>query len=200
MRIRVKICGLTHPEDVRAAVDAGADAVGLVFARSARQVDPVQAEELLAAAHGVLKVAVFRTLEPRHLAALRGLPIDLLQAERVQATPPLPLLPALSDGPLLLDRALAAATPTPLGEVLVDGPQGGGRGVPADRGRAAAVARLVPTVLAGGLTPETVGAAIAAVRPIAVDVSSGVCAGPRRKDPARIHAFVAAVRAAEETL
>jgi phosphoribosylanthranilate isomerase len=84
------------------------------------------------------------------------------------------------------------------GAVLVDGPLGGGRGVAADTNRVAAVAQLRPVVLAGGLTPDTVGPSIARVRPFGVDVSSGVEQAPGVKDPARIHAFLQAVRAVED--
>ena len=101
------------------------------------------------------------------------------------------LLPVLHDGPdLLTHLPVGAAT------VLLEAEGRGGRGVSPDRARAAALARRVRLVLAGGLTPENVGAAIAAVRPYAVDVSSGVESSPGVKDPRRIAAFIAAVRRA----
>ena len=75
-----------------------------------------------------------------------------------------------------------------------------GQGVLPDWGRAARVARRARLVLAGGLTPENVGAAIFAVRPAMVDVSSGVESAPGVKDERRIRAFVLAVREAEERL
>jgi phosphoribosylanthranilate isomerase len=84
--------------------------------------------------------------------------------------------------------------------VLLEAPGRGGRGVPADWARAAAVARERTLVLAGGLTPENVGDAIRTVRPYAVDVSSGVESSAGVKDPARIARFVEEVRRAGEGL
>jgi phosphoribosylanthranilate isomerase len=82
--------------------------------------------------------------------------------------------------------------------VLVDSAAGGGSGQQVDWQRAAACPEVPAVVLAGGLRPENVAAAIAAVRPAAVDVSSGVESHPGLKDPDRIWKFVEAVRTAEE--
>lgn len=80
------------------------------------------------------------------------------------------------------------------GAFLLDGPRGGGRGVPPRRHQAHVAARLGRLVLAGGLRPDTVAEAIRTVRPFAVDVSSGVESAPGVKDPELIHAFLDAVR------
>lgn len=178
----VKICGLTRPDDVRAAIDAGADAIGIVLAedspRTVRDPGP-----LLDVAAGVLRVAVFRTWSGQPVEGF-----DVVQAFDFAGEPPLPALRAYRDGPHVERRFERA--PTPLGDGLLDGPAGGGRGVPADWPRAARLAHRHRLVLAGGLTPDTVTRAIQFVRPGGVDVSSGVERAPGLKDPALVRAFV----------
>ena len=212
-RTLVKICGLTSVDMVAHAVAAGADAIGLVLAASPRQVTPVAAAKLLAAVPpGIERIAVFRKPDAATLHAIAPLPFDGLQADaewEEEATLPVGwfFLPVLTDGDDLEQRAhalvargrcAAAAAPATLrGAFLVDGPRGGGRGIPADLDRAARAARLGPAILAGGLRPDTVAAAVRCVRPFAVDVSSGVDAAPGRKDPALVTSFLAAVRAAD---
>jgi phosphoribosylanthranilate isomerase len=115
-------------------------------------------------------------------------------------------LPVLHDGPALLRRRLpagigasaraAAGAAGDFGAVLLEARGRGGRGVAPDWARAARLARRVRLVLAGGLTPENVGAAIRRVRPYAVDVSSGVERAPGVKDTRLIRLFIAAVRSA----
>lgn len=199
----VKICGLTTPRDVETAVRAGATAVGLVFATSPRRVDPVLAAELLAAARGVQRVAVFRVPTESELAAIAHLPFDAVQADGGWSGA-LPVgwfpIPAWRNTPEDLD-ALRTRTWTTWqgsldGAFLLDGPRGGGLGERGDLSRAVEAARLGPCVLAGGLDADNVAEAVAAVRPVGVDVSSGVESAPGVKDPARIEAFVAAARAA----
>ncbi len=197
MRVGVKVCGLTTPFAVRAAVCAGADAVGFVFARSPRQVTPELARRLLAEVPPfVTRVAVMRWPSAPALArVLDGLEVDVVQLYP-GAGDPSPFigarryLPALCDTDDLEQR-LAATAPT--GPVLLDGARAG-HGEVADWSRIASAARERTVVLAGGLTPENVQAAIRAVRPVAVDVSSGVESSPGLKDAGRITDFVAAVR------
>ena len=204
--VRVKICGLRRVLEVEAAVQAGADAIGFVFARSPRQVTPEEARPLVEAVPaGVDVVAVFREPAPELLADVLALGVNAVQADaswRGELPDGVYFLPALKDGPDLHERAAALPVlPTGSGlrgSILIDGPLGGGRGVRADADRVAAVAGNRPVVLAGGLRPDNVHAAIARVRPFGVDVSSGVESAPGVKDPARIHAFFEAVRAAED--
>jgi phosphoribosylanthranilate isomerase len=199
MRVRVKICGVTTPEAIEAAVAAGADAIGFVLAAdSPRRLDLAAARRLAALVPPfVVRVAVLRHPTPDEArAVVDALAPDLLQAEPSDALQRaldgrVRLLPVLHDDPDLLSRLPVEA---PL--VLLEAEGRGGRGIPPDHARAAAAARRVRLVLAGGLTPENVGAAIAAVRPFAVDVSSGVESAPGVKDPHRIAAFIAAVRRA----
>ncbi len=199
MSIVVKICGLRSAEAVAAAVAAGADALGFVFADSPRRVEPDQAAAFCAAVPaGIARVAVLR--DPRRddwdavsrlfrpdwlqaeAAALRGLELP----ERTRA------LPVFRDTPTLDEDAAAAA-----GWLLFEGALSGAGQRP-DWGRAARLARRARLLLAGGLDPDNVAEAIARVRPWGVDVSSGVERRRGQKDLARIAAFVAAVRAAEK--
>lgn len=205
--MRVKICGLRRVLEVEAAVDAGADAIGFVFARSVRRVSPSEARPLVEAVpDGVDVVAVFRTPDPALLSEVLALGVDGVQAD-ADWEPELPddvyFLPALKDGPDLEARAAAlpilASGPGLRGAILVDGPAGGGTGIAADHARVAKVARSRAVVLAGGLRPDNVGACAERVRPFGVDVSSGVESEPGVKDPERIRAFLQAVRAVQET-
>ncbi len=197
----VKICGLQQPSDVRVAIEAGADAIGLVLCASPRQVDLDTAATLLAEiGPGVAKVAVVRRPTPSLLAQIVDLGFDVLQADPDwrPSGASIPWLPAFTDGPDLISRVRRWHVQHRGWRdlVLVDGPRGGGLGEPADRRRVARLAQLCAVVLAGGLDPEGVGQAIGEVRPAGVDVSSGVEHTRGVKDPARIRAFVQAARQA----
>jgi phosphoribosylanthranilate isomerase len=200
--VYVKICGLTHPEHVAAAVEAGADAIGLVLAASPRRVDPDRAARLLEGVPAAVeRFAVFRVPELDVLAAVAALPFTAIQhdAAWVGAAPPgWARVPAYANGPDLLERVGPRATGPRWvdGLVVVDGPGDAGAGVVGDWARAAACAARGPLMLAGGLSPENVADAIRAVRPAAVDVSSGVERTRGLKDPERVAAFVRAARGA----
>lgn len=188
----VKLCGLRTAADVDAALSAGADAVGFVLVDSPRQVDDVQAQALAARVAGrATTVGVFRRLDSAALARSRALGLDLAQGVLDGVAAEAGVLPVLADGPGLPDRAAA----TPASRLLVDGPRFGS-GETADWDRIGALARDRSVVLAGGLHADNVGAAIARVRPAGVDVSSGIESERGVKDPARMHAFVRAARAA----
>ena len=211
---RVKICGLTRTVDVEWAVACGANAIGIVLAPSPRQVDHGRARELIrAAGSDVTKVAVFRSAAGADLQQLSDLGFDAVQGEAVvmPARPTtLAFLPVVIDGRQLQSQvttALAAghradaAAWTRLGnpDLLLDGPRGGGGGVVADIHRATDLASVHRIVLAGGLTPENVARAVAAIGPVAVDVSSGVESAPGLKDHRRMEAFIEAVRTTATT-
>lgn len=198
----VKICGITRVEDARAVAAAGADAIGFVFwPGSPRHVTPRAAGALSAAVPPLVrKVGVFvdqASAEIEEAVGLAGLDIVQLHgAEPADLARRLsrPVWRAVHDAmpPEALDGYPAAA-------FLVDGaPVGtyGGAGVAPDETRISMAGRLGPLVLAGGLTTETVGPAVARYRPHAVDVSSGVETAPGIKDHARVRAFVAQVRQA----
>lgn len=204
MRIRVKICGLRTPEAVAAAVSSGADAIGFVFhPPSPRNIAPRSAGALARAVPPfIARVGVFRH-PPIDLVdlALEHVGPDLAQSDAEDAElfdGLVPFLPVFRDG-----AGLAADVGRWRGggqrPVMIEGPESGA-GVTPDWSRIAPHALAGPVVLAGGLTPENVGDAIRRVRPYAVDVSSGVESAPGVKDPARIRAFVDAVRDAERAL
>lgn len=205
MRVRVKICGLNDEAGLEAACAAGADAVGFVLAPSPRRITLREARALLRLVPaGIERVAVFARATRAELEQALTLDIDALQAEADSDWPPLApaafALPVLRDGAELGARAAALATEPPSpgslrGALVLDGPRGGGQGRLVELEGARRLAAARPIVLAGGLTPESVAARIRAVRPFAVDVSSGVERVRGRKDPALVHAFVRAVRA-----
>jgi phosphoribosylanthranilate isomerase len=190
----IKICGMTTPEAVQAALDCGVDAIGFVFAASVRQVSPQRARELAAPArHRVACVAVTRHPQPPAIAAiLREFKPDILQTD-IEDLDMLDLPRTLSVLPVMRPASQpACALP---GRVLFEGPVSGS-GQTTDWQEAAAMARRTQVILAGGLSPANVADAIRHVRPFGVDVSSGVEQAPGIKNPGKIEQFVAAARAA----
>lgn len=197
MPVRVKICGVTTPDDARAAVQAGADYLGLNFhPPSPRSIDAARAAAIATAVRGVPLVGVFVD-RPRDQVEqiLRAVPLDLLQFHG-RETPddcrdwPVPVIRAVRGGPGRDAAALAAAYTTDY--ILLDSyvaGQAGGTGVPIDLALARAFDRS-RLFLAGGLLPGTVAEAVRAVRPFAVDVASGVESTPGRKDHAKLEAFI----------
>lgn len=200
--VGIKICGLTTPEAVAAAVAAGADALGFVFAESPRRVSVAQAVALARRIPPtVARVAVFRHPEERLLhQVMAELKPHRIQAEATcrLAAPLLPVFRMGADGIPGFEAFVRHHQPRrPL--ALVEGPASGS-GVAVDWERLRGPARQVRLILAGGLDPANVAAAIRTVRPCAVDVSSGVESRPGVKDPHRIEAFVAAVQAVSREL
>lgn len=190
----VKICGLTTAEAVTAALDAGADAIGFVFAASVRRMTPADAARLARPARAHIPcVAVMRHPAQHEVdEVLEGFAPDVLQTD------------AADFGQLRLPRtlerlAVLRGAPQQHGtlpaRVLFEGAVSGS-GALGDWSAAAVLARRVQLVLAGGLTAENVAAAIEAVHPFGVDVSSGVEASAGRKSPAAIARFVSAARTA----
>lgn len=212
----VKIDGLREPGQARAAVLGGADLVGFIFAPGRRQVTAAQARACLdearaaAGARRVLGVGVFvdaSAAEMNEVAAAAGL--DLLQLHGEEPPDLLgaldrPVLKAFRPPPGASAPEVAAAfgryrsvANAPVG-FLLDGYSAraaGGEGVRADWALGAELARTDPLVLAGGLDPDNVAAAIRSVRPVAVDVSSGV-ETDGVKDDAKMAAFIEAAKRA----
>lgn len=198
--MRVKICGITNLDDALAACDAGADALGFVFAPEARKrnryIDPDAAAAIIARLPPfVLTVAVtvneplerlreYLTLvdrvqlhgeEPPAVASALG--ARAIQAFRPDGGFDASALSAYACGGYLLDAHVPGAR--------------GGTGTTGDWAAARAAADLgVPIILAGGLTPENVAEAIRAVRPYGVDTSGGVEAAPGKKDHERVRRFI----------
>jgi phosphoribosylanthranilate isomerase len=192
MKPWIKICGMTTAAAVTTACEAGVDAIGFVFARSVRQQTPDSARALARhASRQVMRVAV--TLHPTQAEVeqiLAGFAPDALQTD-IEDLAALSLPAALTVLPVLrAGRTIPDSLPR---RFLFEG-QRSGAGEITDWSQAAGLARRGQLVLAGGLAPDNVAAAIAAVRPWGVDVSSGVESGPGIKDAVKIAEFVAAVR------
>lgn len=188
----IKICGLSDEASVAAAVDAGADAIGFVFAESPRAVTAARAAALADAVRkAVAIVAVMRHPDAAYAAEVqRVLRPDFLQTDAADFDN-IELLDAVSPLPVYRDAdRLPASLPHRL---LFEGAVSGSGSV-ADWTVARRCAGGRELILAGGLAPDNVAEAIAAVRPWGVDVSSGVESAPGVKDPARIRAFADAVR------
>lgn len=192
----IKICGMTTAAAVAAALDAGVEAIGFVFAESLRQLTPADAARLAVPARGrVTCVAVTRHPSQQALdeiIAIFGpdaLQTDATDLTRLRVPAELHTLPVLRGNPP------AGSLPA---RVLFEG-LASGTGQTCDWPSARGLARRTELVLAGGLNPVNVAAAIAAVQPFGVDVSSGVESRPGHKDPAAIARFVRAVRTVEET-
>jgi phosphoribosylanthranilate isomerase len=220
-RTRIKICGLRDEASVRAAVEAGADAVGFVFVHgSPRHIHLEQARPLVAALPAFVEpVGLFVDAalgEVRQAAAELGLRTVQLHGsetpEFAAALSPLRVIKGLHFTPDAASHAAVAwCGVANVAALLWDTPPrqpqaaaAGGSGVRFDwEGLAALVRRgvfdrLPPIVVAGGLNPDNVPEAIAAVRPFAVDVSSGVESSRGVKDAALIARFCAAVRQADQ--
>ena len=200
----MKICGITRPADAVAAVEAGADAVGLNFVpTSRRRIDVEVARPIVAVVPDhVMTVGVFRDHRADEVLALTGA-LGLTAAQLHGDEPP-EVTAAVAAGVATVIRAVAAESPAArsLAEhgadvVLLDAPTPGG-GVPFDWGLVGDLARAHRVLLAGGLGPDNVAEAVRRVRPWGVDAASGVEAGTGtvRKDPEAMARFVAEARAA----
>jgi phosphoribosylanthranilate isomerase len=218
VRTRVKICGITRPEWARAAAEAGADAIGLIFADSPRRIGPEAAAGIVdALPPWVAPVGVFvetPSAEVQRLADRLRLAAIQLHGDEPPEVPaalgPVKVVKAFGVGSEAdLDAARrwrdAAATAGRLPDAwLVDARvsdgRKGGTGQTADWTLAARLQEegFEPLILAGGLGPENTAEAVRAVRPWGVDTSSGTEAAPGEKSPEKIRAFVRAVREADE--
>jgi phosphoribosylanthranilate isomerase len=190
--MRVKICGITRPEDARMAADAGAHAVGVVLCSdSARCVTPERAREVFAAAGPlVVRVAVTHTARKADLQEILSAGPDAIQISHPFEFPP--------ERRFRVFRVLRRGDPPreDCDAVVIDDSHGQGRPFDPSYARNLIARSRVPVILAGGLTPENVGSAIRAINPYAVDVSSGVETSPGVKDHRLIRAFLRACREA----
>lgn len=210
---RIKICGLSSPEDARRVAKAGADAIGLNFyAKSLRRISLEQARTIAAAASGLLKVGLFVNERPeviRETAQAVGL--DCLQ---LHGDEPVDVLGELTDWPVIKALRLGEANRAEVLEaagswfnrgakaILIDalqrpGEYGGGGAIGDwDAARAVVAQSPGPVILAGGLDPGNVAAAITAVGPSGVDTASGVERFLGMKDADLIRRFVEAANQA----
>jgi phosphoribosylanthranilate isomerase len=223
-RTHIKICGITRPEDAAAAAAAGADAIGMIFyAKAARYIAIDRAREILGLMPPfVTPVGVFVDAEANELRQFAGgLHLRHIQLNghesppRVRELGTFQIIKAMRVDDAFLDtlsmwrRGTKELNLTNFrGIVLETGGtrEAGGSGVANDwatvmkHREAGAFEGLPQLIAAGGLTPETVGDVVRQLRPWAVDVSSGVESSKGIKSVERIHAFVRAVREADEEI
>ncbi|NND66601.1 MAG: phosphoribosylanthranilate isomerase [Halioglobus sp.] len=208
-KTRIKICGITRQEDACAAVAAGADALGLNFyAPSPRSIDTATARELVASVPPFVTIVALFVDEPAEsvLRILEAVPIDMLQfhgdeSPQYCAQFHRPWLKAvrMKDG---VDLAEVATAYSGARGLLLDSWR---EGVPGGTGETFDWTRVsdtlaLPLLLAGGLNPANVGAAIAQLQPAAVDVAGGVESAPGIKDAGKMTQFIEAVRAADRAI
>jgi len=206
--VRIKICGVRSIEDALAAVDAGADLIGINFVTgSPREVDSRMALEICEAleSHNVERVALFRDAQWDDIdGILRRIPFERVQfhgsetEDEIEAID-LPTIKAIRGA----DQEAAETYPGSI--LLLDHPhEGGGQGLSWDwREAEDMIAHGLDVIIAGGLTPENVAEALADVGdipPWGVDVATGVEGDDHRKDPVKMRAFVEAVRLREELI
>jgi phosphoribosylanthranilate isomerase len=202
----LKICGMTRLADALHAAQQGATALGFVFwEKSPRYIAPERAAEIIAALpSAVTTVGVFvnETIDRvQAAAATAGVRVVQLHGDET------PEYGAVLDRPIFRSMTLVDAETVierwPLATALLldaaDRERRGGTGVTVDWSRAAALASRRRVILAGGLTPENVAAAIETVNPYGVDVSSGVESSPGVKDVAKVTRFLENARAAFES-
>lgn len=219
MAIWIKICGNTNLDDARTAVEAGADALGFIFAPSPRRISPRDAARITSELRaGVEKIGVFVNqsadliLDTVQKAALTGVQLhgdeDVAFARDLgkSAGKGLRIIKAvsLSNGGLEHSVAMEPGADEVFDTLLLDSgsaAQRGGTGRRFDWKSAAPLLRLAARkfriVIAGGLTPSTVAEAIRTLDPWGVDVVSGVEREPGKKDPAKVREFIGAVKEAE---
>jgi len=202
----VKVCGITQHIDARRAVDAGATALGFVFWRqSPRYIDPESAADIVReVASEVVTVGVFvdESVDGIRAAMAQS---GVARAQLHGDEPP--AYAAALGGEVLrsvtVETASRARTTWPEDTLFLldadDPVRRGGTGRPVPWEQASAIARTCRLVLAGGLRPDNVAEAIAAVRPYGVDVSSGVETAPGIKDLDKLARFIAGARGALES-
>lgn len=190
----VKICGLTSTHAVEAAAEAGADAVGFVFAPSVRRVSPEQARRLCAGLPaGILRVAVMRHPSPDEAArVLDEFAPDWLQTD-AEDLAAIRLPTGCAALPVYREGRVPAEAPDEH-RILFEG-RVSGSGTTADWCEARRLAAATCMILAGGLDAGNVADAIREVRPWGVDVSTGVERAPGDKDPVKIKEFVLRAKA-----
>ncbi len=203
MRTRIKVCGVTTPDDAAMASRAGADYVGVVLTESPRRVTAERAREIaIALPAGTLLVAVFADETPEVVArGIAGLPVHAVQ---VRGWEDPPAASAFEVWHVLRDGSPpdpATLPMIPLRTYLLDAhdadrPGGTGKRSDWEWARRGVNAGL-RLIVAGGLGPENVSELILEVRPFGVDASSGLESEPGKKDPQKVQAFIERIREAD---
>jgi phosphoribosylanthranilate isomerase len=198
----VKICGINRREDARLAAGLGASAVGFVFWPGSRRfIEPMAARDIVRGLPvSVMPVGVFVNQPAAHVNAVaQALGLGAVQLHGAETPDYCARItaPVIKAVPVGSGFRMAAVADLPAGVTVlldVDDPVArGGTGRAVDWVVARNVARVRRTILAGGLTPENVGAAIRAVEPDGIDVSSGVESEPGVKDQCRLRRFFEAI-------
>ncbi len=202
--VKVKVCGITNPDDARVAADAGADAIGLIFAESPRRVSVERAREVAAALpEGVLKVGVFVDADPGEVLRIaREVGLDYAQ---LHGDEPPEALAEIRDGGVGVMKALRVRNAEALAAVeryeadlfLLDAWSAkarGGTGARFDWELAKSLRGRDIIVVSGGLGPENVREAIEYFEPYGVDASSSLEERPGKKNGERVRRFVGAAR------
>ncbi len=225
MAVRVKICGITHPDDAAMAVEEGADALGFVVeypdanpwiltrqraAELMRTVPPFVTRVAIVGGDAPTILELVDAIEPHALqlhrdeteacvtalaTRLAGTGIRLIKALRIDASIPGPAAEVLAAA---ARRFVEAGADAVLVDSVVPGrPAGTGKAVDWDLARTVVDTGVAPCILAGGLHPGNVAQAVAAVRPFAVDVITSVEDETNRKVREKVRAFIQAAKAAD---
>jgi phosphoribosylanthranilate isomerase len=213
MRTWIKICGTTSLDDALSAIEAGADALGFIFAPSKRRITPEQVQAIIRELpREVEKIGVFMNNSATEIAKIvseveltgiqmhgKEVPQEVynsLPRDRRNSMRTIKTVLVQQGSEITLDDAGA---PGVVGAWLLDSGAGSGKTFDWQATRAQLGERQGQFIIAGGLTPENVGDAMRLFKPWGVDVVTGVEREPGRKDPEKLKAFVAAVRKAELT-
>jgi phosphoribosylanthranilate isomerase len=202
--VRIKVCGITNIEDARTAAEAGADAIGLVFAESPREVGVEEAREVAAALpEDILKVGVFVNEEPGEVVRIaREVGLDYVQLHGDEG--PEDVTAARGSGVKVI-KALRVRDAADLSEIegygadlyLLDAyseKARGGTGTRFDWGLAKSLKGRANILISGGLGPENVRDAVSFFEPWGVDASSSLESAPGKKDRDRVRRFVFAAK------
>jgi len=202
--VKVKVCGITNPEDARAAATAGAAAIGLIFAESPRKVGIEEAREVAAALpEDILKVGVFVNAEPDEVVRIaREVGLDYAQLHGDEG--PEDVTAVRGDGVKVI-KALRVRAAADLAEIEVYGADlylldaysekaRGGTGTRFDWGLAKSLKGRANILISGGLGPENVRDAVSYFEPWGVDASSSLESAPGKKDRDRVRRFVFAAK------
>ncbi len=205
--MKVKVCGITNLEDAQAAIEAGADLLGLNFYRkSARYIEPAAARSIVAQIRSGARVpqviGVFVNSSALEIQSIRR-EVDLDQAQ-LHGDESVELLRQVKGFKAIRPQSLEEAEKQAKTYAMASEPallidayrkgEYGGTGQTGDWSLAARIAQDYAVLLAGGLTPENVAEAIRQVQPWGVDVASGVESAPGKKDVAQMRLFIARAR------